>query len=116
MSAASSRPANLLRLACAGGLGLLTACIGTDEQIRTLQQYDAISASPSTVADYDYSVVIRNLEPLGVDMTKVGRERIAVTFLGARCPNGKVVSETEMATTVPGQNSTARDYAVRVKC
>lgn len=116
MPAARTAFRTTARLAPAAGLALLSACVGVNDQLATLRQYNAISASPSTTPDYDWSVLIRNLEPLGVDMSKVGRERLAVGYLGDKCPNGTIVSETEMATTMPGLRQTSKDYAVRVKC
>ncbi|KAB0676569.1 hypothetical protein [Aureimonas leprariae] len=82
-----------------------------------MQQYNAISSSPSTDPAYDYSVILRNLKPLGVDMANpVDRQKLAVAYLGDKCPNGKIVSETALKTTMPGLGPSDMDYAVRLKC
>lgn len=102
----------------AGLLVILTACVSTEDQLRTLQQYGAISASPATGTDYDYSVVIRNLRPLGIDTgNPVDRQRLAAAYLGSKCPQSRIVSETELATATPGLVGTRmKDYAIRLKC
>jgi hypothetical protein len=109
-----------LRLAAAlASTAWLAACVDTQEQLRTLEEYGGISAAPSNGApDYDYTVIIRNLRQVGVDPTlKADRERLSSAFLGSRCPNHRVVGETELATSNPMlDRSRSKDYAVRVKC
>lgn len=107
----------MLRILSVLLLGLLAGCMSTEEQLAVLQENNAISATPSTSPGFDYTVLIRNLRPLGVDPTlRADRERIVAGYLGAKCPTPTIVDETELTTNQPMLSKSSKDYAVRVAC